>query len=561
MSIVDYFVELGLSFVKDKITDSKEQREIHEILKALIERYKKTYDLCTMAEEIDFEGLSEYVLGILSVDVKKYLFGEKAERDIAGQTIRQKVIAYSHASTASAQERVVDLITNILDILRNYYREKVDSRSLLMVAEITDYVDKQKQQIINEIAKTKNDQNVMSVENMIQLIKQDKHYEVESCINSTLKCISTEHDLHPYYAFVPKIVGGNFQVYSEPLTSDAIRKYPPNISVRGKVKLGNKDCEQLNPEIIDYANRHQIPITINVLEAKKLLGDIPDPIQHEAEELMGKDVVIPPEPFPPAFPCSIILDGNVEFDYVLLRTQEILDDGSIEVSNKEQLNCPYKIKLSINFTEGKTDFSIRTESQSSSDLLRSANFLKKVSSGSKIAIKVLSVGKNLIEGTLNHIEFQAIDKEISILEKIKLIEDYFAKQINIPKKINDSDYEAIEYLSSIIKDGAYSVWSKSELSADLDDKLKKYISELDDSVYRFSYVGNITISLFNVRFNLLIKRVFDSMKIENIEKLKQKAEVLDCGDTIKITFVPGDGSEVSSYYDIIYTEHKNDLCS
>ena len=67
---------------------------------------------------------------------------------------------------------------------------------------------------------------------------------------------------------------------------------------------------------------------MSISEAIKLLGDQLDPIQKEAQELVGKKIVMVPPAFPPAFPCAVKVKDKTYFDYVLLRTQEILDDGT-----------------------------------------------------------------------------------------------------------------------------------------------------------------------------------------------------------------------------------------
>ena len=125
--------------------------------------------------------------------------------------------------------------------------------------------------------------------------------------------------MDPDYRYVSELKEGELRLISQPVSLEAIKKYPPKMECIGKIKLGTQYLNEFNLDIISYANRHQLPVTISILEAKKFLGSINDPIQCEAEELIGTNVVIPPKPFPDAFPYSILLDGNLEFEYILLR--------------------------------------------------------------------------------------------------------------------------------------------------------------------------------------------------------------------------------------------------
>ncbi|WP_022757490.1 hypothetical protein [Butyrivibrio fibrisolvens] len=74
---------------------------------------------------------------------------------------------------------------------------------------------------------------------------------------------------------------------------------------------------------------------MSIIRRKLILGNIEGPSQYEAEELVGKLIEIKPQEFPPAFPCSISVNGKVFFDYLLMRTKEILEDGTVILDNRE----------------------------------------------------------------------------------------------------------------------------------------------------------------------------------------------------------------------------------
>lgn len=569
-NLIDYMVELGLDAIKDNVMDIKDQREIRKRLQTFIEKQSKINELSTIAEEIDFQGLVEYITGNLLDNVKVRFFGKRKERQIARETIINKAVAYSQVSTEPAKKRVVKLISNVLNILREFYRRKVPKSELFVATEIVDNIeDVVKEQLteqnkriiygVSAMIKEAKCHSIMSVDNNIQLTKLGKLQDVESNLSSLFRCIGSEHVLYPYYGYAPEVINGEVRLLSKPLTADAIRKFPPKIKCKGSIKLGGQKLDKFSVDTIDYANRHQIPITISIQEAKKLLGDIDDPVQQEAEALIGKNLEIPPKPFPESFPCSILLDGNVEFEYILLRTQEILEDGTIVVSNREQEKCRFKISMRINIAEKKTDFNINIEEPSNRETLQYLRFMKKASDGAKLIIRELPTGQNLMEGIINQFEyksgFQTTDEEIAFLEKVVLIEDYFGMTIILPDEICTDDYDIICYMSELINGERYNgSWSKAEFSFELNEDLQKKIAEMEDSQYSISYVGSIDIPLYGEQYHFPIKRTYERVKVNNLQKLKRKAEILDVGDIIKIEYLPGEENGIGSYADMLHTE-------
>ena len=65
-----------------------------------------------------------------------------------------------------------------------------------------------------------------------------------------------------------------------------------------------------------------------------------------------------------------------------------------------------------------------------------------------------------------------------------------------------------------------------------------------------SYVGEITLSLFESEYTFKVKRTFEKAYIINLEKLKEKVKVLDEDDLLRIDFIPekdgGEGNAIDS---------------
>jgi len=557
--IIDYVVGLGFEAVKDKVKTEWEAKQVRDRLKDYIIRQQKINWSCTREEEIDFGGLAEYIQTNLLDDVHTRMFGNRKERSIARKSIISKAVFYSQAHTSLSRQRAIRMTEAAIDILHEFYRSKINRELKFVVAQIEDTivdvtteqtkeieraVQISEERVIGALSDIAECTGNMSIEKNMQLMRKGAIGQVEDTVSNFFDAIRSTHILSPNYCY--EYNGEKRQLYSRPLTKEAMEKYPPRISCTGTIQMNGKYLERFDADTIDYANRHQLPITLNVITAQKLLGDVDDPIQHEAEKLIGESITIPPKPFPSAFPCSISLDGSVMFDYILFRTEEILDDGTIVISNREQENCPFKIKMHLNVKTGKTLYSVDTVEPTNEELLQYLRFLSRANSGEVISIRVLSLGEELATGKLGNVEyksgFEKIESELDFLEKIVTIERYYNDKISIPEEIMLDDFQAISYLSALIGGGeSTGSWSKLDFSLTLTEELKQRLAEVDDTKFTLSYVGNVTVAFYGKSYELSVVRTFDSVVYQDIERLKKKAEILDVGDTIKLVFLPGDG--------------------
>ena len=383
---IDYVVSLGLEAVKDKVKTEWEAKQVRDRLKNYISRQQKINWSCTREEEIDFGGLTHYIQTDLLDDVQERLFGNRKERGMARKSIISKATCYAQAHTSLSRQRAIWMTETAIDILHEFYKSRINRELKFIAAQIEDAVGEiateqtkeivqtvqaSEERVIKELKNAAKNIGNMSIEKNMQLMRQGDIGQVEDTVSNFFAAIGSTHILFPNYRYEYK--GEKGQLYSKPLTKEALEKYPPRISCTGTIQMNGEYLQKFDVNTIDYANRHQLPITLNVITAKKLLGNIDDPIQHEAEKLIGESFIIQPKPFPPAFPCSISLDGNVMFDYILFRTEEILDDGTIIISNREQENCPFRIGMSVNMKLGKTTYSVDTVEPTNEELLQTSN--------------------------------------------------------------------------------------------------------------------------------------------------------------------------------------------
>lgn len=158
---------------------------------------------------------------------------------------------------------------------------------------------------------------------MSQMAATSHFSQIEKIFKKLLAGMSVEHPLYPYYGFS---FDGDI-LKGTPLSVAAKQRYPARLYFKGTIRVGDHYFNDATVNPMDYAYRHQLKLVMSISEAVKLLGNRPDPIQTEAARFVGKDIIATPPEFPESFPCSIKVGEKTYFDYILFRTEEILDDG------------------------------------------------------------------------------------------------------------------------------------------------------------------------------------------------------------------------------------------
>ena len=139
---VDYLTNLGLDAGREFLTDKKREKEAKKRICDYIETQDNINELCTLAEEIDFKGIVEYLSTELLEDVKIYLFSEKNDRERMKNTILEKACECSQSETITQRKRVEKIINDALKILKEFYRNQIENKDLFLIsAEIIDSLD------------------------------------------------------------------------------------------------------------------------------------------------------------------------------------------------------------------------------------------------------------------------------------------------------------------------------------------------------------------------------------------------------------------------------------
>ena len=261
--------------------------------------------------------------------------------------------------------------------------------------------------------------------------------------------------------------------------------------------------------------------------------------------LEGNTVIATTPEFPPAFPCAIKVGDKTFFDYVLLRTQEILDDGTYVIGNIEQGGHFY-FEVRINpQNPSKPDFKINMSNATNKELLNYVQFMSTLSREKDLHIYVLGLGEDIIAGYMNDMNYKtgfvSVDEEIDFLERVCSIEDYFGVVLAPNGEISNKEYEAVLHISDLIRnDEVRGTWNEATFTGIMSQHFRDELISMDKELYMFSYVGISHVELFGAEFEFRFMRTFKCARLVDFEKVKRKAEVLDDGDDIKITFMAGD---------------------
>ena len=557
-TILESIADIGVSALESHVDQTIEKAEIREKIEKYIERQQKYNFNCTVEEEIDFEGLAEYIKGSLIDDVERRLFGTKQERAAARRTIADKAAYYAKSKTKISERRASHIATDIVDMLKAFYRSKCGRSLKMMAAEIEDAIieeitDKSLlfEQKIDELS-----QNLLSIDTNLKLVDSGQISQVEDNLSKFFKALGTAHTLSPDYIFG---LDESQELKSIPRNQEAAEKYPPRIELTAtSAKMGQAQITNLDANSLRQSYNHQIPIEFDILNAKKYLGDFPDPIQREAEALEGSHAVIQPPTFPPAFACNVSIDERVAVDYLLLRTKEIMDDGTVVLSNEEQPNFNFRVELSLCFSTKAVNLSITPLEITNREALKYRYFLTAASQANKISLKVLEQNTTFI--TINNftkLDVEQLKFEIAFLEKIVAIEEYFNVSFSIPETITIGDNALVERLYSMVIGSGYSgTIDRFQVSLKVEKGLKNTICDYYiDKASSLAYNLDERARLFDQELYFPIVRIVDCVRVDDPARVKTKLDVLDVGDTLKLTFVGAADGEVANYVDAFYSEN------
>ena len=124
--IEEYIANLGLDAARQQMAEKIDEHKLKAALQSYIEKEQKYYEVCSLAEECDFQGLMEYITGNMMDDLRSRFFSlNKSKRKRAHKDIVSKAVAYSKADTDEAKRRVDKIVSISLEIIRCFYEKKI----------------------------------------------------------------------------------------------------------------------------------------------------------------------------------------------------------------------------------------------------------------------------------------------------------------------------------------------------------------------------------------------------------------------------------------------------
>ncbi len=179
-------------------------------------------------------------------------------------------------------------------------------------------------------------------------------------------------------------------------------------------------------------------------------------------------------------------------------------------------------------------------------------FAYNASKGGELVLKALNANEKLAFGMLKKTDDG--DKylnDIDILTKVIILEDYFGTNITIPDAFPIEDYDDLTWLSELITNGkSKQKWTGYTFTFDLAKLKKETILNTEDIPYAMVFTLPLMVKIFDFTKELVVRRTINDLRIKDLEKLKQKVEVLDEDDSIKVKIVPNpDGADLNDCID------------
>ena len=465
-----------------------------------------------------------------------------------------KATVYAQAKTCISDKRARQMVTNSIDILRRFYRAKVNRELKFIATEIEDTIIDEVTTQHQSIEKTIENSALLSIDQNISHIQAGDLESVEKNVATFTNAISTAHILYPDFKFGFNEQG---QLVSIRLNDEALKRHPPRLLVSAKAaKIGDTSLTEIDDQVLLKSYRHQIPISLDDVTAVQYLGDVRDPSQTTAAKVTGPHAEIAPPRFP-ELRCNVIIDGEVAVSYLLLRIKEILDNGTYVITNDEQNNFNFKVKMLMNMTSRQLSFTIKPTNTTNYELLQYRRFLKKASKAQKVVLQTLDQNIELASvNNLSQIDLVRLDNEIEFLQMVVAIEEFWDIHLSIPHEIQPRDHRLIYRLYSMIKNGVYQgVQEYFIFTAALSKALRESINNSEsEKIHSLIYTNDIAVLLFDqtIRFPLL--RRIDGVKIDHLEELKEEITSLDDGTQVKVKYIPAGQNKKIIYTDAFFSE-------
>lgn len=539
-SFKDWLDFLVFDTIKAKIEDIRKGQQIKKRISDYTQRYIQQFEIFSHDEEFDLQAVMDCLKANTS-DIKSYIFETTADsRNKAKTSLLSKAKSCANTSNGDALNNVETFVNNILSIIHDSYIQSLDNDLLFATSIISDEVSPKLDKIGTEVESIKSavtQGTPLSLSNDdIERAKRGDNSAIESKLTNMQNIIAS---VHPVKGYENQVIDG--KLISVPVSSEADLN-PPIIRVVGKIKVGDKYIEENDPDIFRYAYRHQLNMEFTVDEAEKFLGRIKDPNQYEAELLVGGTLIATPRPFPDAVPVSVYCDDELVIGYLLIREKEILDDGTLVITNDEQKNSPFKFALKINIESRHSDISfVPEETITIKNMLAIQKILLNAEMGKKISFKKLETDEVFLElsnPSKNDNELRHRQLRIKVLESILTIENYFKTTLYLPEQMAIEDCKNIIYFAKLINGEKITTqWSSIDIPITVVESTKSNLKTIPEDL---TYLGSITIKVWEQDLTLPVAITYKKSKLKDADRMIKIIDLLNVGEKITVTLVPDD---------------------
>lgn len=491
-TIAGYIATIGIDSATRQFDKKIDEKKLRSELTSYIERQKKYNEISLLAEEIDFEALTNYIRFNLIDNVSVRIFDtDRKKRELARKEVINSAVVFSKAEQKEAKARVSKIIADCLDIIRDFYQSNnLSFKDYLFADTITDPIVDTINESKNEVlSKLESIDSLFSINKAVSLSKCGDYQSIEVGINTVMDHVSLSHPQYPYY-------GAGFRdgrMFSKPLRPDAEEIFPPKIVLNGNVHFDDNAINADIKDLLNYSYRHQLSFKIDVTDAVKYLGEKTDPYQGEVSDYIGKTIVAIPPHFPPAFPCAIKVGQKSYYEYVLLRTQEILDDGTYIVNNSEQRTSIF-FEFRVNIKKAsKIEYKVRTINPTNHEMLKYLEFTNDLSAQKDLHVYLLSKNRDLLAGLIDNstIDIEAVKAKLDLYDRICSVEDYYSISLDTSQNLEKKDYELLYWISNLVKsERIQGTWKEATVNCIVSPESRDNLKSTGNSTCSFAYVGS-----------------------------------------------------------------------
>lgn len=557
--ILENTINMAVTFAKKRIDKSILKQRLLELL----ERQKKENDNCLLNEEIDFSAYCDYICSDFVIASQKFIIGTSRERSQAHDSIISEAQTRAKARTKQAKKRVKQMVFSALKIIKNLSLNHLGKDKLLLAAEIEDRVIEanraQTDIILNALDQNFKATSSDSTGHISQLIQQGRMDDALREEQLHKRTLDASHELFPHYGFDVKQIDGKDVWVSSPRTPDATLLYPPVFKGECSLKIDGHPIPSGKDPFV-HAYNHQKEIEVLFHNAVGYLGNRIDPAQAEAAAFTNQILRIKPPSLPNNLPCKITINDEAIIEYIKLSIDEICDDGSLIVSNRKDPIAAIIISIKES-TENQYHLNILRNGNETKNVLRFEQLQYSLLKGGLFKIIRLDTGEIIGQGILRKEDAEEQSnrqKRIEFFQNLLFIEQETQQKFVIPKEITFEDFYVINDLANLLygKQNKHS-FSSAELSFTFNNKLREIILETDDTPKHFVFCGDMEFSVFGSSIIIKASRIFSPVVVDNLPKLKEKAKILDDGDSLRLKIIAPKGVKAYIIDSLPSSEDKN----